>query len=230
MSRSLRRGALAATAIVFSIASLSACGAGNDAQTLGVKPDNAATSVGTVKVQNAVVITQPKIDAEGPAVVSAMLFNNGAKAETLEAIELPGSKLPVKLTAAGGSGPITVPAGGSVLIGGKGNASAVIEQGREAAKDGDVQDVVFKLSETGDVTLRASVVPATSYFAGYGPEVVPQKPAEQKPPTSVPPAPPSGAPTGSPSGSPAAPDAPNEGDEAPEAPTDSASASHDAGH
>ncbi|GAA2465574.1 DUF461 domain-containing protein [Streptomyces lavendulocolor] len=228
MSRSLRRGALAATAIVFSIASLSACGAGNDAQTLGVKPDNAATSVGTVKVQNAVVITQPKPDAEGPAVVSAMLFNNGAKAETLEAIELPGSKLPVKLTAAGGSGPITVPAGGSVLIGGKNNASAVIEQGREAAKNGDVQEVVFKLSETGDVRLKAFVVPATSYFAGYGPEEVPQKPAEQ--PSSTPPAPPSGAPTASPSGSPAAPDAPAEGDEAPEVPSDSASASHGEDH
>ena len=43
VSRSLRRGALAAAAIVFSIASLAACGAGNDAQTLEVKPDNAAT-------------------------------------------------------------------------------------------------------------------------------------------------------------------------------------------
>ncbi|MGI5355992.1 DUF461 domain-containing protein [Streptomyces sp. CA-252508] len=229
MSRSLRRGALAATAIVFSIASLSACGAGNDAQTLGVKPDNAATSVGTVKVQNAVVITQPKPDAEGPAVVSAMLFNNGAKAETLEAIELPGSKLPVKLTAAGGSGPITVPAGGSVLLGGKGNASAVIEKGREAAKNGGAQEVVFKLSETGDVRLEAFVVPATSYFAGYGPGEVPQQSAA---PTSVPPAPPSGQPTGSPSGSPAAPDAPAEDNDGAEGPTpsDSASASHGEDH
>ncbi|ORT58871.1 DUF461 domain-containing protein [Streptomyces sp. CB03238] len=229
MSRSLRRGALAATAIVFSIASLSACGAGNNAQTLGVKPDNAATSVGTVKIQNAMVITQPKPGAEGPAVVSAMLFNNGSKAETLEAIELPGTDAQVKLTAAGGSGPITVPAGGSVLIGGQGNASAVIDKGREAAQNGDAQEVVFKLSETGDVGLEAFVIPATSYFAGYGPTEVPQQPAEQSP-ASTPPAPPSGAPTGSPTGSPAAPDAPNEGDEAPEAPSDSASASHDAGH
>ncbi|MFF8290830.1 DUF461 domain-containing protein [Streptomyces sp. NPDC016309] len=237
MSRSLRRGALAATAIVFSIASLSACGAGNNAQTLGVRPDNAAVSVGTVKIQNAVVITQPKLDAEGPAVVSAMLFNNGSKAETLEAVELPGSNSPVKLTAASGSGPITVPAGGSVLLGGKGNASAVIEKGREAAKDGNAQEVVFKLSETGDVRLKAYVVPATSYFAGFGPAEVPQKPAEQKPAESLPPAPPSGAPTGSPTGSPTAsntPVAPADGGEGVAegegaAPSDSASASH-AGH
>ncbi|MFC8915836.1 DUF461 domain-containing protein [Streptomyces sp. NPDC047821] len=230
MSRSLRRGALAATAIVFSIASLSACGAGNDAQTLGVKPDNAATAVGNIKIQNAVVVTQPKPDAEGPAVVSAMLFNNGAKAETLEAIELPGSDAPVKLTAAGGSGPITVPAGGSVLLGGKGNASAVIDKGREAAKDGSAQEVVFKLSETGDVRMKAFVVPATSYFAGYGPEEVPQKPGEQTP-TSVPPAPPSGEPTNSATASPAdSPAAPAGGGDASASPSDSASASHDAGH
>ncbi|QGV79879.1 DUF461 domain-containing protein [Streptomyces ficellus] len=238
MSRSLRRGALAATAIVFSIASLSACGAGNNAQTLGVKPDNAATSVGTVKIQNALVITQPKLDAVGPAVVTAMLFNNGAKAETLEAIELPGSDAQVKLTAAGGSGPISIPAGGSVLLGGKGNASAVIEKGREAVEDGNGQDVVFKLSETGDVKLEAFVVPATGYFTGYGPAEVPQKPAEPTP--SVPPAPPSGQPTGSASASPGAPDAPNEdndGQGEPEGdagagaePSDSASASHGTGH
>ncbi|MFF8832278.1 DUF461 domain-containing protein [Streptomyces sp. NPDC015131] len=232
MSRSLRRGALAATALAFSIASLSACGAGNNAQSLEIKPDNAATSVGTVKIQNALVITQPKLDAEGPAVVSAMLFNNGAKAETLEAVELPGSDAPVKLTAASGSGPITVPAGGSVLLGGKGNASAVIEKGREAAKDGNAQEVVFKLSETGDVRLEAFVVPATNYFAGFGPSQVPQQPADQAP-TSVPPAPPSGRPTGSPSGSPAAPDAPaedNDGGAEGPAPSDSASASHGTEH
>ena len=63
MSSSLRRGALAASAIVFSIASLAACGAGGDAQTLEIKPDNAATKVGDLKVQNALIITQPDVRA-----------------------------------------------------------------------------------------------------------------------------------------------------------------------
>lgn len=76
MSSSLRRGALAAAAIAFSIASLAACGAGHNAQTLEIKPDNAATSVGDIKVQNAVVITQPDLESTGPAVVSATLFNS----------------------------------------------------------------------------------------------------------------------------------------------------------
>ncbi|MER5885056.1 DUF461 domain-containing protein [Streptomyces sp. NPDC001941] len=180
MSRSLRRGALAATALVFSLASLSACAAGNDAQTLGVRPDNAATSVGDVKIQNAVVITQPKADAEGPAVVSARLFNNSAQKQTLDGITLPGSSATVKLTPAKGEKAVEVPAHGSVLIGGEGNASAVIDNGREAAKNGNAQEVVFQLSETGEVKLRAFVVPATSYFEGFGPSQLPAAP-EQKP-------------------------------------------------
>ncbi|SEC86917.1 DUF461 domain-containing protein [Streptomyces sp. TLI_105] len=176
MSRSLRRGALAATAIVFSVAALSACGAGNDAQTLEVRPDNAAVTVDDVKIQNALVVTQPEPGAKGPAVVSASVFNNGRLPQTIDAITLPGTKAVVKLKAAEGTGPITVPAHGSVLIGGKGNASAVIENGSEAARNGDAQKVVFKLSKTGDVALNAFIVPATSYFKDFGPEAVPAAP------------------------------------------------------
>ncbi|GEB58350.1 DUF461 domain-containing protein [Streptomyces gardneri] len=177
MSRSLRRGALAATAIVFSIAALSACGAGNDAQTLGVKPDNAAVTVDDVKIQNALVITQPHQGVKGPAVVSATVFNNGRTPQTLDAITLPGTSATVKLTAAAGAtGPITVPPLGSVVIGGEGNATAVIENGAEATRNGDAQEVVFKLSKTGNVGLDAFVVPATSYFKEYGPSIVPAPP------------------------------------------------------
>ncbi|MFE1344524.1 DUF461 domain-containing protein [Streptomyces sp. NPDC058757] len=177
MSRSLRRGALAATAIVFSIAALSACGAGNDAQTLGIRPDNAAVTVDDVKIQNALVITQPTPGAKGPAVVSATVFNNGRAPQTLESISLPGSNASVVLKSAKGAGPVVVPAGGSVVIGGEGNATATIENGHEAAKNGDAQKVVFKLSETGDVALSAFVVPSTSYFKDFGPSEIPLPPS-----------------------------------------------------
>ncbi|KDQ68666.1 DUF461 domain-containing protein [Streptomyces halstedii] len=173
MSRSLRHGALAATAIVFSIASLSACAAGNDAPTLKVRPDNAATSVDHVKIQNVNVITQPDRDTEGPAVVAATLFNDGTKPETLESVTLPGSGTTVKLTPAEGDGPLVIPAGGRLILGGKGNASAVIESGREAAQDGSVQTVAFSLSETGEVSLGATVVPANSVFKDFGPSSLP---------------------------------------------------------
>ncbi|MFF3392919.1 DUF461 domain-containing protein [Streptomyces sp. NPDC002669] len=215
MSRSLRHGALAATAIAFSIASLAACGAGNDAATLQIKPDNAATTIGDISVQNASVVTQPELTAKGPAVVTATVFNNGTKPQTLEAVTLPGSSTPVKLTPAKGSGPIVVQAGDKVVLGGAGNASAVIENGLEAAKAGDVQRVVFKFSSTGEVPLGAFVVPAKSFFEGYGPSALPTPPAQ---PTGT--AGPSGKPTGTPAGSEA-----ENGEGGETTPTDASSAS-----
>ncbi|MEV4341560.1 DUF461 domain-containing protein, partial [Streptomyces sp. NPDC049590] len=156
MSSSLRRGALAASAIVFSIASLAACGAGNDSQTLEIKPDNAATSVGAIKIQNALVITQPDLKATGPAVISATLFNSGDKAETLESVTLEGTGTSADLKPAKGKD-VTVPAGGSLVLGGKGNATATLPSGREAVKDGDAQKISFTFSRTGKVSLSAFV-------------------------------------------------------------------------
>lgn len=80
------------------------------------------------------------------------------------------------------------------MLGGKGNASAVVANGREAAKNGDAQKVTFQFSKTGAVSLDAFVVPATSYFQGVGPSELP-KPKET--PSGEPSAPVSGAPSGS---------------------------------
>ncbi|POX65150.1 DUF461 domain-containing protein [Streptomyces sp. Ru62] len=176
MSSSLRRGALAASAIVFSIASLAACGAGNNAQTLEIKPDNAATSVGDIKIQNALVITQPDLQSTGPAVISATLFNSGSTDQTLQSITLDGSGTSAELKPAKGQS-LTVPAHGSLILGGKDNASATLPSGREAVQDGNAQKITFTLSKTGKVSLRAFVVPATSYFDKWGPSQVPSAPA-----------------------------------------------------
>ncbi|MFF2409236.1 DUF461 domain-containing protein [Streptomyces sp. NPDC058092] len=219
MSRSLRHGALAATAIVFSIASLAACGAGNDAATLKIRPDSAATTSGDISIQNANVITQPERNAQGPAVVSATLFNNGTKQQTLDAITLPGTSAAVQLHAAQGKGPVVVPAGGTVVLGGKGNASAVIENGREAAQAGNVQPVVFKFSSTGEIPLGAFVVPATSYFTGFGPSSLPVAPS---------PATPSGSASATP-GTPGEPASGSESTDGTVTPTDAASASAQTG-
>lgn len=176
MSRSLRHGALAATAIAFSITALAACGAGKNAQTLEVRPDNAATSSGDIKIQNVNVITQPERDAEGPAVVTATVFNTGTKAETLDSITLTGSSGSVALHPAKGSGPVVVPAGGRVVLGGKDNATAVIENGNEATQAGNVQPLVFTFSRTGELSLGASVVPSSGYFKDFGPSALPEAP------------------------------------------------------
>ncbi|MFD3590892.1 DUF461 domain-containing protein [Streptomyces sp. NPDC058683] len=172
MSSSLRRGALAASAIAFSVASLAACGAGNNSQTLEIKPDNAATSVGDIKVQNATVITQPDLTSTGPAVVSATIFNTGTEPQTLQSIVVAGTAKTAELHGTK-SQPLTIPGGGRLILGGKGNASAVLGSSREAVKDGNAQKVTFTFSTTGDVSLRAFVVPAESFFTGWGPSAVP---------------------------------------------------------
>jgi hypothetical protein len=177
VSSSLRRGAPAAAVIAFSIASLAACGAGSDAQTLEVKPDNAAVKVGDIKVQNALIVTQPDVNATGPAVVSATLFNNGDTAQTVDSIALPNVNATAQVKPAKGGGKLVVPAHGSVVIGGKGNASAVLPNGREAVQDGAVRKVTFTFSKTGDVSLQAFVVPAKSYFEQWGPSEIPSAPA-----------------------------------------------------
>ncbi|MGW3654143.1 DUF461 domain-containing protein [Streptomyces sp. NPDC000878] len=186
MSSSLRRGALAASALAFSVATLAGCAAGNNAQTLEVKPDNAATSVGDIKLQNVVIITQPELESTGPAAVSATVFNSGTTAQTLESITVPGTGKTAELTAAKG-GSLSIPAGGSLVIGGANNASAVLPSSREAVKDGNAQKITFAFSKTGDVSLRAFVVPAESFFSSWGPTEVPEAPVEgsASPSTSV---------------------------------------------
>ncbi|WP_395576746.1 DUF461 domain-containing protein [Streptomyces sp. BK79] len=227
MSSSLRRGALAAAAIAFSIASLAACGAGHNAQTLEIKPDNAATTVGDLQIQNAIVITQPDLESTGPAVVSATLFNNGRTDQTLESITVDGTGKSAELKPAegekGANGGLTVPAGGRLIIGGEGNASAVLPSSREAVQDGNAQRITFTFSKTGEVGLRAFVVPAESYFSGWGPSDVPAAPgASQEPSGDA-----SGEPSdGQTSGT------PSDGESAPgtgESPAAGAEGEHDAG-
>lgn len=169
MSRSLRRGVLAAS-LVLAVAPLSACAAGNDAATLQVRPDNAATSVGDIEIQNALVIVA---EGEGaPASVSATVVNNGTEDETLSAVALDGAGA-FNLDGAEGEGgsTVTVPAGGSVLLGGEGNPSATLADFASAddVALGDFAKVTFELSETGEVSLEAHVVPATGHYTPFAP-------------------------------------------------------------
>lgn len=185
MSSSLRRGALAAAVIAFSIASLSACAAGHNAQTLQIQPDNAATTVGDIKIQNAMVVTQPDLESTGPAVIAATLFNEGSTDQTLESITLPGTGKTAELSPAEG-GSLTVPAGGRLIIGGEGNASAVLPSSREAVRDGNAQQITFTFSETGEVGLRAFVYPAESFFESWGPSDIPAAPGTSTEPSTEP--------------------------------------------
>jgi hypothetical protein len=88
-----------------------------------------------------------------------------------------------------------------VVIGGKGNASAVLPSSREAVQDGNAQKITFSFSQAGDVSLRAFVVPAESYFTKWGPSNIPSPSATASPAASKPGSP---KPSRSVQGSPAA--------------------------
>lgn len=165
MVRSFRSGALAAV-LVLSLAPLAACAAGNSSQTSNVHPDSASASKGPIQVQNAYVLTQ----TSGPATVSARVFNNGSSDQTLQSVQLAGA-LNATLSGAGG-GTVTVPAHGSVLLGGKGNPSAVIDTGSESLQNGNVQQAVFDFSSTGPVSVLLNVTPASGFFEPYGPSSI----------------------------------------------------------
>ena len=168
MSSSLRRGTLAATAIALSVAPLTACGAGNNAETLKVKPDNAAMTVGDIKIQNVNVVTST--DGDGPAAVSARIFNEGTEDQTLDTLrdEVTGGR--AELNPAKGERKLTVPAGGSLMLGGKGNAQALFENAEEAdVRHGAAHGLTFNFSNTGTVEMEATVVPAGDHYQKFGP-------------------------------------------------------------
>ncbi|OEV27595.1 hypothetical protein AN219_22445 [Streptomyces nanshensis] len=212
MSSSIRRGTLAATALALAVVTLSACAAGHDAETLEIKPDNAATSVGSVKVQNVNIITPDS--GPGPSAVTARIFNEGSKDETLTAITVKGAGARVKLRPAKGEQKLTVPAGGSLALGGKGNASAELpEAGAGAVQDGNAQPISFDLSRTGKVTLRATVVPAHGDYKHFGPTVAPSPSTTSATPSGSPTSSPSESSPGSPSEEAAGAESPGAGDD-----------------
>ncbi|WP_063784074.1 hypothetical protein [Streptomyces sp. SBT349] len=182
MSSSLRRG-VAAAFFAFSLATLTACGAGHGAETGKTRPDNASAQVDEIKVQNVNVVLPE--GNEGPGGISARLFNDGAEDQTLEAVALPDAGQQAELIPAEGGGPIVVPARGSIALGGEGNVSAFLED--PAAGDvvlGNAQRVVFLLSETGEISLSARVVEddeAFGHFADWGPSAPPEPEPSEDP-------------------------------------------------
>jgi hypothetical protein len=134
------------------------------------------------------------------------VFNTGKTAQTLESITVPGTGKTAELKPAEG-GSLSIPAHGSLVIGGENNASAVLSGSREAVKDGNAQKITFTFSETGAVSLRAFVVPAEGYYASWGPTEVPEAPADTASPSASTSGEPGASASPSPSGEGESPDA-----------------------
>lgn len=192
MSRSLRNGAIAA--LVLAIAPLSACAASNDAASLQVQPNNVATSLGdNLKLSNVLLITRGAGAAETethPAAVSASISNTGSTAEVLRAVSV-GDAGSARFTGPGGGtlSEITIPAGGSVLLGGPGQPRVQVADA--TVQEGGYSKVTFSFAPSGTVAAQAAVVSGRGEYAPFAP-AAPASPAT--------PATPAASPTGSPTG------------------------------
>ncbi|WP_033213569.1 hypothetical protein [Kitasatospora phosalacinea] len=170
MSRSLRRGAVAAI-VLAAIVPLAACAAGNDASTLQIKPDNAATAIGTdVKLNNIVVVT-PKGTAgsySGAANLTVNVANTGTEDEVLTSVKIGDAA--AKLTdESGATVPgITLEPGQSVLLGAEGGPTASIATSTLSV--GGYAKTTFTFKNAGEVSAQANVQPADGLYEGFGPQ------------------------------------------------------------
>ncbi|MFF8771316.1 DUF461 domain-containing protein [Kitasatospora sp. NPDC015120] len=170
MSRSLRRGSIAALAAL-AIAPLSSCAAGNTPATLQIKPDNAAATLGTdVRLNNIVVVTGDESSGEhtGPANVTVNISNSGTEALELQSITVAGGS---PATFADDKGApltsISVPAGGAVLLGGPGNPTARVASATVTVGGYVATSFTFKNHDKLDT--EAHVSPNKDLYKGFGP-------------------------------------------------------------
>jgi hypothetical protein len=179
VSRSLRRGGTAAIVLALAAVSLSACAAGNSPDSLQVKPDSPATSVGPNLKLNAisVVVSPTQISGQaGPANVTLNISNNGAAPETLQSVTVSGSNATFQdASGAALPGGIVIPAYGAVLLGGQGQPSAKLSS--VALTVGGYAPTTFAFSTAGKVDAPAQVVPAIGSYAAFGPVSASPSPA-----------------------------------------------------
>ncbi|WP_035847722.1 hypothetical protein [Kitasatospora azatica] len=171
MSRSLRRGGTAAIVLALAAVSLSACSAGNSPETLQIKPDSPATSIGTDLKLNAITLVVDPMQSSGqpgPASVSVNISNTGSAPETLQTVSVSGGNATFQdANGAALPGGIVIPAGGAVLVGGQGNPTAHLTS--VALPLGGFAPTTFAFSSAGKVDAQAQVTSASGIYAGYGP-------------------------------------------------------------
>ncbi|MFI1384710.1 hypothetical protein [Embleya sp. NPDC020886] len=201
MSRSLRRGALAATvAVVLPLAA--GCASGKDAETNEIKPDTANAAFGSLKIQNVQLVTGDP--GKHLVALGGALFNEGTKPETVTKVTVDGAGQAL-------GGPLTIPAGGAVYMvdppqgmskdspQGRAYLGPLVFPNADKVEAGSFRRVTFAFGTAGETSLDVSVHAPTSYYAQLKPTpaFTPPPPAPPAPPTQA--APTTGAPaTGAP--------------------------------
>lgn len=180
MSRSLRRGALAATvAVVLPLAA--GCAAGKDAETSRIQPDTANAQFGTLKIQNVQLVAGD--EGQHLVALGGALFNEGTAPETITRVSVDGAG-----QAAGG--PVTIPAGGALYLVdppagmdvdspmGKTYVGPLVFPNAAEVAPGSFHTVTFAFGTAGETSLDVSVHSARSYYAQL-------KPTQSATPTPV---------------------------------------------
>ncbi|MEV0533650.1 DUF461 domain-containing protein [Kitasatospora sp. NPDC050463] len=174
MSRSIRVGSIAAIAAL-AIASLSSCSAGNQAETLEIKPDNASATIGTdLLLNNIVVVTGDESSGEhtGPANVSVNISNTGAEAVELQSVVVGDGATAVFADEKGAPlSTVVIPAGGAVLLGGTGNPTARVASA--TVHVGGFVPTAFAFKNGEKVATQAAVSPNKGLYKGWGPTASP---------------------------------------------------------
>ncbi|MFH9353491.1 DUF461 domain-containing protein [Kitasatospora sp. NPDC017646] len=169
MSRSLRRGSIAAIAAI-AIASLSSCAASTTPDTLQIKPDNAAATLGTnLRLNNIVLVTGAGTsgDYTGPANVVVNISNTASTPAELQSITVGNAAATFADAAGAPQSSIVVPAGGSVILGGQGNPSATVSSA--SVHIGGFATTTFAFKDGQKVDAQAAVSPDAALYTGYGP-------------------------------------------------------------
>ncbi|MCF2532971.1 DUF461 domain-containing protein [Yinghuangia soli] len=166
--RRFRHALAAALIAALPVAALSGCAAGNSAETLKIKPDTPATTLGALKIQNVVLLTGP-LGAAGPLTVTGSIYNGGGAPDQLERISVNELPVPAVITPAPNHPELRVLPTQTLQIGGPGNTTALVANAADLVRAGDSRRVTFRFAREGEVTLWVPVLPANGYYVGYGP-------------------------------------------------------------
>ncbi|MEZ0065006.1 copper(I)-binding protein [Streptacidiphilus sp. MAP12-20] len=164
MSRTLRRGAVAAVIVAIAPV-LAACSAGSSAATLQIKPNTAATTLnipggGQLILNGIAVVT----DATGnaPANVVASISNNENQDDSLVSVT-------VGTTAATITGPTKLRQGGALFLSIPGAGNPVAQVATLSQPAGANIPVTFGFANGGPVTVLAQIQLPTGDYASFAP-------------------------------------------------------------
>jgi hypothetical protein len=148
-------------------AGLTGCGAGFDAESYAVDPDNAEATVGNLLIRNLVMVKAEDAPAAG---ITASFINRGPTPDVLETIQIePGQD-----AAGGQSGSISispalqVPANSAVTVG-AGQAPPLVVPDAQELRVGTFVTMTLTFRQAGTAELAVPLEDATDYYATVAP-------------------------------------------------------------